>query len=103
MERRAHYRQVIQDILLPMESWQHEPPTTRAEAIFDEKRDRYLLVVVGWFEDENEYGTVIHLDIIDDKIWLYVDKTDQEIYEQLREHGIPENDIVKAWLSPQEG
>jgi hypothetical protein len=102
MERLATYRQLIQDILLPMESWQHEPPTTRAEVVFDEKRDRYLLVVVGWFKDQNDYSTVVHLDIIDGKIWLYVDKTDQEIYEQLLEGGVPKHDIVKAWLSPAE-
>lgn len=102
MERIANYRKLIQGILLPMEAWQHEPPTTRAEAIFDESRDRYLLVVVGWFKDQNDYATVAHLDIVDGKIWLHVDKTDQEIYEQLREGGVPKEDIVQAWLAPEE-
>lgn len=103
MERIAStYRQLIQDILLPMEAWKYEPSTTRAEVIFDERRDRYLLVIVGWFNNQNDYSAVVHLDIIDGKIWLHVDKTDQEIYQQLLDGGVPKEDIVRAWLPPSE-
>jgi XisI protein len=35
--------------------------------IFDEKRDRYLAVHVGWEDQERVYDCVVHVDIKDGK------------------------------------
>jgi hypothetical protein len=102
MEGLAHYRQIIQDILLPMENWKHDSPSIKLVAVFDEQRDRYLLARRGWQNGENVYSLVIHIEIEQGKVHLYRDYTDEEIYEQLLERGVPEHDIVQAWLSPAE-
>jgi hypothetical protein len=102
MERLTHYRQLIQDILLPMEKWKHEPRTVRLVAVFDEKRDRYLLARTGWMNGEDVYSLLIHVEIEDGKVIVYQDNTEEEIYEQLLEGGVADQELVQAWLSHQE-
>lgn len=102
MEGLAHYRQLIQDILLPMEKWNHAPQDVHLVAVLDETRDRYLLARTGWIAGESAYSLLIHIEIENGNVALYRDKTDQEIYEQLLEGGVPEEKLLKAWLSPQE-
>lgn len=102
MERLAHYRQLIQAILLPLERWKHEPQTVRLVAVFDEKRDRYLLARTGWMNGEDVYSLLIHVAIEDGKVTVYQDNTEEEICEQLLEGGVPKEELVQAWLSVQE-
>merc|ERR1712020_373821 len=45
------------------------------EHIFDRERDRYLLVETGWDDGDRIYGTLLHIDIIDNKLWIQKDQT----------------------------
>ncbi len=38
--------------------------TGQLEIIFDQKRDRYLLINVGWNNGRQVHGCIIHFDII---------------------------------------
>jgi XisI protein len=71
-----------------------EDPATQLELIIDEKNDRYLLVELGWQNDRRIYGTILHLDIIGDKIWIQQDGTEEGIAIELVELGIPKHQIV---------
>lgn len=102
MERLIEYRQLISSILLPMEKWKHEPSTVRLVAVFDENRDRYLLVRTGWMNGEDVYSLLIHIAIEEGKVIIYQDNTDEEIYEQLIEGGVNEESLIRAWLHTQE-
>jgi hypothetical protein len=66
----------------------------QAETIFDQERDRYQLVYVGWRDSHRVYGVVLHLDIIDGKIWVQQDGTEVGIANKLVEIGVPKHDIV---------
>ncbi|ARV58223.1 XisI protein [Nostocales cyanobacterium HT-58-2] len=66
----------------------------QAETIFDRERDRYQLVYVGWRDSQRVYGVVLHLDIIDGKIWVQQDGTEVGIANELVEIGVPKHDIV---------
>jgi hypothetical protein len=66
----------------------------QAETIFDQERDRYQLVYVGWRDSQRVYGVVLHLDIIDGKIWVQQDGTEVGIANKLVEIGVPKHDIV---------
>ncbi|MHC5597432.1 MAG: element excision factor XisI family protein [Nostoc sp.] len=46
------------------------------------------------------YGTVLHLDIIDEKIWIQQDGTEVEIANELVESGVPREDIVLGFQLP---
>lgn len=66
----------------------------QAEIIFDTERDRYQLVYVGWRDSKRVYGVVLHVDIIDGKIWVQQDGTEVGIANKLVELGVSKEDIV---------
>ncbi|MEG4172949.1 MULTISPECIES: element excision factor XisI family protein, partial [unclassified Microcoleus] len=68
------YRQHIQNLLSQHASlvWDER---IQAQTIFDTERDHYQLVYVGWRNHRRIYGPVLHLDIMDNKIWIQQDGT----------------------------
>ncbi len=95
----TQYRQHIQNLLKEHASlvWDKR---IQAEIIFDIERDHYQLIYVGWRDSKRIYGVVLHLDIIDGKIWIQQDGTEIGIANQLVELGIPKEDIVLAFDPP---
>ncbi len=45
--------------------------------------DRYLLVEAGWENGQRTYGTLLHLDIINGKISIQQDGTEEGIATEL--------------------
>jgi hypothetical protein len=93
------YRQYIQQLLTEHAKlvWDDR---IQAETIFDTERDRYQLVYVGWRGAKRVYGVVLHLDIIDGKIWVQQDGTEVGIANKLVEMGVPKQDIVLGFDPP---
>ena len=52
---------------------------------------------VCWDGPRRVHGSVIHLDIIDGKIWLQYDGTNRPVADELMEAGVPKEDIVLAF------
>jgi XisI protein len=64
------------------------------EKISDPENQRYLLVEVGWDNGSRIYGTLLHFDIINDKLWIQQDGTEEGVADELVALGIPKNQIV---------
>ena len=96
----THYRQLVQELLEQYSNIRSHNEDVDAEAIFDEKRDRYQVVHVGWSNKHRVYGCILHLDIKDGKIWIQHDGTEGGIANELVEHGVPRQDIVLGFHSP---
>jgi hypothetical protein len=78
----------------------HASQGTEKELIFDCERNSYLVVHVGWENNERAYGTIIHVDIRDGKIWIQRDFTEEGVASELVELGVPKTDIVLGFKSP---
>lgn len=76
-------------------------PDTQLQIISDETNDHYLLVEHGWQNGRRIYGTLIHLDIINGKIWIQQDGTEDGIASELVAIGIPKQQIVLGFKSEQ--
>jgi hypothetical protein len=80
-----------------------EPPFAEegisSETVFDRLKDRYLLVEVGWENGIRVHQTIAHLDIINNKIWIQLDKTPNGIANDLLENNISKNEIVLGFRS----
>ncbi len=80
-----------------------EPPFAEegivTEVVFDRDHDRYLLVEIGWENGIRVHQTVAHLDIINDKIWIQLDKTPNGIATDLMEREIAKSEIVLGFRS----
>jgi hypothetical protein len=95
-----HYRQLVQELLQEYSNIRANHEAVDAEAIFDLQRDRYQVVHVGWSNKRRVYGCVLHLDIIDGKIWIQHDGTEGGIANELVDRGVPKQDIVLGFHSP---
>ncbi len=95
------YRQYIQELLSERASRRSPNDPIVSETIFDIVRDRYQLVNVGWKNTSTRiYGCILHLDIIDGKIWVQHDGTEEAIAEQLVTKGVSKQEIVLAYHAP---
>ncbi|HAX79127.1 MAG TPA: hypothetical protein DCY88_25695 [Cyanobacteria bacterium UBA11372] len=55
---------------------------------------------VGWRDEVQVYGSLIHIDIKGNRIWIQRDGTQEGIAQQLVDAGVPKSDIVLGYRSP---
>jgi hypothetical protein len=96
------YQQIIQSLITEIHNYKehHNSNGIEEEIVFDSDRDRYLLIDVGWDQKEYVYGTIIHIDIKEGKIWIQRNNTEINLADRLVESGIPKENIVIGLHSP---
>jgi hypothetical protein len=99
MDTLNQYRQIVQDILSEY-SDRRSTDEIDSQCNFDLQRDHYQVVNVGWENDRRVYGCVLHLDIINHKIWLQYNGTEIDIAQELCHRGVPKTDIVLGFQPP---
>jgi hypothetical protein len=97
-----HWRQTIKRILRDLSAVPF-PAFAKLESktVFDEKADIYLVIIEGWEDVRRMHGVLVHVDIIDGKIWIQEDGTEDGIARDLLEAGIPKDKIVLGFKSPE--
>jgi hypothetical protein len=94
------YRQVIERVLTEYAKLPYAHGDIQTQTVFDRAGDHYLLVNVGW-DDRRVHGCLVHIDIIDGKIWIQRDGTEYGIARELEDAGVPKDRIVLAFRSPE--
>ena len=101
MDTLTHYRQIVQETLTAYyQETVHAAPGVERQLVLDPERDHYLLMTVGWQQQQRVDGCVIHIDIKDGEIWVQHDGTEHGIANDLAERGIPKSDIVLGFHAP---
>lgn len=95
------YRQIIKKVLKGYAEFLANDDQIEVELIFDEKNNRYLLIEIGWQNDRRIYGTLLHLDLINHKVWIQHDGTEDGIADELTQEGISKEHIVLAFKPPE--
>lgn len=93
-EKVTRYREIVRDLISTRASHKMSHGEVRNEAVMDPVNDHYEVMHVGWHGHRRIHGCVIHLDIIDGKVWIQYDGTDEPVADDLLEAGIPKSDIV---------
>ena len=93
----ARYREIVKQLLEQYVPIRYANGEIENEAVFDADHDRYLVVSVGWQGYHRVEHNLIHLDIIDGKIWIQKDGTEDGIADELEAAGVPKSDIVLAF------
>ena len=70
MDTLEYYRDIIEKVLTEYAEIPSLCQEIKSEVIFDRPHDRYLLVEVGWENNRRVHDCIIHVDIIDRKIWI---------------------------------
>lgn len=95
------WRDTIERILSEHAAIPYAYGDVHTEVVFDRNHDRYLLVDVGWQQGKRMYGTIVHVDIRNDRIWIQYDGTEAGVATELMEAGIPREDIVLGFKKPE--
>lgn len=101
MDQLVHYRTLVQEILTSHTQVPYKYGDIHFEVVFDQERDRYLLMLLGRANKRYEHGCLIHIDIINGKIWIQRDGTELGVANELVEAGVSHNDIVLGFKSPE--
>ncbi|MBD0263430.1 MAG: XisI protein [Tolypothrix sp. Co-bin9] len=100
MDKIDLYRQYIKQILTEHAQISSEKDTVNPQLIFDLEHDHYQLAYVGWQGDKRVFGPVMHFDIVNGKIWIQYNGTEELVADRLVELGVPPSDIVVGFHSP---
>ncbi len=102
MDTVSKYRRIIREVLERFVGIEYANGEIDNEIVFDEVHDRYAVISVGWTnEPRRSHGCLLHLDLIDSRVWIQRDGTEDGIALALEEAGIPKKDIVLAWHPPK--
>lgn len=93
MDTIKHYQQILEDLI---QQYAQKPShgEIEPEIIIDRERTHYELMHIGWDGSRRVHGSVLHLDLIDGKIWIQHDGTAPGVALDLVEAGVPREDIV---------
>ncbi len=100
MDKIELYRQYIKQILTEHAQSSSKKDTVKPQLIFDSENDHYQLAYVGWEGDKRVFGPVMHFDILNEKIWIQYNGTEELVADRLVELGVPNSDIVIGFYSP---
>jgi hypothetical protein len=95
------YRTIIENTLAEYTRIPYAYGDIQTEAVFDRENNRYLLVNVGWDNGKRVHGSLVHIDIVDGKVWIQRDGTEHGIAKDLVGAGIPKDRIVLGFRPPE--
>ena len=94
-------RAVIRRILQAYAATRYAYGDIHNETVFDEENGRYLVVSQGRMGKKRVHGCLLHVEILDGKIWIQRDGTEDGIADELVEAGIPRSRIVLGFWDPE--
>ena len=100
MERVETYRQIVLEIFNEYAQIPHAYGEVKDEIIVDHEADKYLLMMTGWQDDKRIHVCLVHIDIINGKVWIQRDGTEHGIASDLERYGIPKDHIVLGFRQP---
>jgi len=98
MDTIATYRDIVKQVILRYTQLRPSHGDIRLEPVFDETRDRYALMQIGWDRGRRVRGNLIYLTLREGKVYVEYDGMEYGITQDLIERGIPTNHIVLAFL-----
>ncbi|MBO1053065.1 MAG: XisI protein [Dolichospermum sp. DET73] len=94
MDTLDNYRRIIKEVLIPYTQIPYSYGVIEYKTVFDDENDSYLLITLGWHDHKRIHGCLVHLDIIDGKIWVQRDDTEDGVTYELEAAGISKDKIV---------
>jgi hypothetical protein len=104
VDKLENYRTLLKKILTEYHDWVSNACQEPDESllVFDEVREQYIWMHVGWDGKRRNNGIQVHARIKNDKIWIEEDWTEEGIATALVKLGITPEEIVLAFHHPEE-
>lgn len=102
MDSLSHYRALTRQLITEYERLYCMAQETGVEVycVFDEAHDHYMLVEYGWHGQKRVKRTLLYVRLRAGKFWIEEDRTEEGIATDLLRAGVPKEDIVLAFHSP---
>ena len=101
MDKLNNYRKIITAVLGRHAAQTPSIGQVVTSPVFDENNDNYMVVDMGWDPTGRVHAVVLHLHLLNEKIWVEVDETEDGITQELLDAGIPKEDIVLGFYRPE--
>lgn len=98
MDSRTTYQSVVERVIREYAAMPYGD--LQREVVIDTEANRYIIFTMGWQGYRRIHSCVIHLDIIDNKVWVQEDNTENGITYALLEAGIAKQHIVLGFQHP---
>ncbi|MBI5515386.1 MAG: XisI protein [Deltaproteobacteria bacterium] len=94
------YGSIVRAVIREYASVKPSYGEVEVETVFDEPGGHYELVYAGWLDQKRIHGSVVHIDVRGDRVWIQHDGTSTGVANDLIERGIPEGHLVLAFQHP---
>lgn len=94
------YRSVIERVLTEYAEYPYRAGGLETRLLFDHERDQYALICLGWEGIYRTHSCIAHLEIVNGKIWIQEDNTEEGIATDIEAAGVPKNQIVLGFRHP---
>ena len=101
MDKLSHYRNIVKQTLSQHAEYIPSHGQIETIPVFDERNDHYLLIDVGWDRTGRVHAVVLHCRLKDNKVWIERDGTETGIAQELKDAGVPKEDIVLGFYRPE--
>ena len=98
MDTIKSYQAVIKQVINKYAKLRPSHGNIHLEPVFDDVNNRYALMQFGWDRERQVRGNIIYVSIKNNKVLIEYDGIESGITKDLVEEGIPERDIVLAFL-----
>lgn len=77
-------------------------PTLERHVIIDKAQRHFMLMIIGWDNEQYNHYAMVHFELRNHKIWIHQNNTDIDLDAFFIENDIPKSDIVLGFLTPFE-
>lgn len=102
MDQLMEYRNVLIRLMQNHSDLLNRSATANVQTytIFDEARDQYMLFRAGWQNKQRIHIPLLYVRIVDNKLWIEEDYTEDGLATELVAAGIPKAAIVLGFRHP---
>ena len=100
MDRVENYPALIKETLDEYANILRKVEEKRVERVYDDATGHYEIIWMGWQGTRRIHGCILHVDLIDGKIWIQHDGTERGVANDFVEAGVPKDRIVLGFQAP---
>ena len=99
MDKIEKYKKIIQEELkYQATKTLYNAPNVKRQLIINAEKTDFILLSLGWDDDNFLHTILFHYQIKDNKVWLMKNNTNVLINQIMIENGIHKNDITIGWI-----
>jgi hypothetical protein len=98
MDTITSYREIIKQVISDYAKLRPSHGKIRLDVVFDETRDHYALMQVGWDRSQRVRGNLIYVIIENGKVIIEYDGMESGITQELINRGISASDIKLGFI-----